>query len=880
MTTEIQLLWKKGPVRGNIRVRGGRLRNGEESQVRDMMDDGSFAIEGDAPCRLSIAISADSPATDLRSTVVTVDTEQNPFSFFLRDVDRRYPIWIAEYGAIATEAGDRRTYSEIEADIRARGLKTRLQQLAEAPEESYDIAAAHTRALPSQTWLGLARDIRIFNVGMRGVGGEELLWDWVQPKRHGLDLVLPETDGKAVRYRYLLGRGIGCEDLLERRLEDGVLPILHARRTDEDIVYDAVSFVTLERSPLTREHVRGTSYLVADRSGHGFMHTPGQQREAAEQQQQAQAAEAEEETVLYMRATATNTAMVPRYAYFKNVVPNDELLLGGVSYSFDGGTGYASFAEDRIFCVSRLNGAPLNRAETAVLLMPGEEAAFELRIPHRPLTAARADRLARESFDERRRECAAYWRAKLNAAARIRLPERRIEEMLQAGQLHLDLVTYGLEPEGTLVPTIGHYTAIGSESAPIIQFMDSLGLHGQARRAIRFFFDKQHEDGFIQNFNGYMLETGAALWTVGEHYRYTRDAEWLAEILPQAMRAYRYLVDWRLRNSGETPIEQGCGMLDGKVADPEDPFHSFMLNGYAYMGMARLSELLRAAGHPSAAEVQSEALAFRTDIRAAFNRAMALSPVVPIGDGSWVPTAPPWTENRGPMALYADGHGCVTHGSVFVRDALLGPLYLAFQEVLEPDGLAAEFLLQFHSELTHSRHVALSQPYYSVHPWLHLKRGETKAFLKAYYNGFAGLADRETYTFWEHYWHCSAHKTHEEAWFLMQTRWMLYMEEGDTLSLLAGAPSQWFIDGSRIELEGAASYFGKLDLFVEAEPALGRIEATIKLPDNRRPASVRIRLPHPFGQREERIEGGERIAGTDFIMLTEVAAQMHVGLYF
>ena len=39
----------------------------------------------------------------------------------------------------------------------------------------------------------------------------------------------------------------------------------------------------------------------------------------------------------------------------------------------------------------------------------------------------------------------------------------------------------------------------------------------------------------------------------------------------------------------------------------------------------------------------------------------------------------------------------------------------------------------------------------------------SSAFLKAYYNPFAGLADRETYTFWEHYFHASPHKTHEEA---------------------------------------------------------------------------------------------------------------------
>ena len=33
-------------------------------------------------------------------------------------------------------------------------------------------------------------------------------------------------------------------------------------------------------------------------------------------------------------------------------------------------------------------------------------------------------------------------------------------------------------------------------------------------------------------------------------------------------------------------------------------------------------------------------------------------------------------------------------------------------------------------------------------------------------------------------------KTHEEAEFLMQTRWMLYMEEGETLKLLRGVISR------------------------------------------------------------------------------------------
>ena len=68
----------------------------------------------------------------------------------------------------------------------------------------------------------------------------------------------------------------------------------------------------------------------------------------------------------------------------------------------------------------------------------------------------------------------------------------------------------------------------------------------------------------------------------------------------------------------------------------------------------------------------------------------------------------------------------------------------------------------------------------------------------------AGLADRETYTFWEHYFHASPHKTHEEGWFLMQTRWMLWLEDGDTLKLLPGVPRAW-LEQRQADRAGRAS---------------------------------------------------------------------------
>ena len=195
------------------------------------------------------------------------------------------------------------------------------------------------------------------------------------------------------------------------------------------------------------------------------------------------------------------------------------------------------------------------------------------------------------------------------------MPEQRIDEMIRAGLLHLDLITYGSEPEGTVVPTIGVYTAIGSESAPIIQAMESLGWNDTARRSLQFFLDKQHDDGFIQNFGGYMLETGAALWSIGEHYRYTRDDEWLAQIKEKLLKAYEYIVAWRKRNMTEQLRGKGYGMLDGKVADPEDPFHSFMLNGYAYLGMSRLAEMLASSDPEQSSRIAIEAEALKSDIR-------------------------------------------------------------------------------------------------------------------------------------------------------------------------------------------------------------------------------------------------------------------------
>jgi hypothetical protein len=196
--------------------------------------------------------------------------------------------------------------------------------------------------------------------------------------------------------------------------------------------------------------------------------------------------------------------------------------------------------------------------------------------------------------------------------------------------------------------------------------------------------------------------------------------------------------------------------------------------------------------------------------------------------------------------------------------------------VLDIDEPAANILLDYHRELFYHNNVAFSQPYYSRHDWIQARLGLVKPFLKTYYNTFAGLADRETYTFWEHYYDVSPHKTHEEAWFLMETRWMLYLEDGQTLKLLNTIPRKWLEDGKSIELNGVQSYFGPLNMKVQSEIDKGYIEATIQCDSDRKPDEVTIRLPHPEGKKAVKVTGGAYDPDTETILISPFSGNASV----
>ena len=868
---KINIEWNNGKPSGAITILNGHLMNIKIINGRGKTIGNRFEFTSPGSARIAIEIDSAQITPGPGSTLISVKTTNAPFSFFLRDVNKNTPIYIPDYSVVVLEETDSRSFSEVQFNILSRKLQTKLQKIESEPEESFASAAKRNLNQTVPTWLGISRDFRIFEV-VENMPNNPLPTNVITPRFSSKPLYLSGIGKPAVSYNYILGRGVGVEINTTRRLEDGILPILHSTQIDDDIEYYSTSFVSLEHSTLNGQSLNGTNYLVADKYTNG--HVLSQQQEESLKLKLKEAFNPSEETVFYFKSEVTNKGTVPRYAWFKTIHWAQK------PYIFDQNTGISSYTFDSVFCVSKLNGNPLPNEEVAILLQPGEKAAFEFFLPHAPISHERALTLSAQSFDKKLSECKTFWQTKLKKAAQIHVPEKRIEEMIQAGLLHLDLITFGNEPDGDLAPNVGYYGPIGTESAPITQFYNTMGWNDVAKRTLAYFLDKQHENGSIQNYQSYTGETGAVLWSLGEYFRYTHDKEWIEKIKPIVLKSCDYLLKWRADNKIEKLRGKGYGMIAGKVADPEDNFHQFMLNGYAYMGLSRVAEMLADIDSEQSNRLRKEAEAWKEDIRESFFNVMALSPVVPLGDGTWSPTAPPWAEAIGPRALYVKNEKFFSHGTFTVPDVLLGPLYLVFCEVLGVNEQASKMMLNYHSELFYQNNAVLSQPYYSRHNWVQAKLGLVKPFLKTYYNTFSALADRETYSFWEHFIHGSPHKTHEEAWFLMETRWMLYLEDGSTLRLLNTIPRKWLEDGKIIELNDVQSYFGPLTVKVNSSISKGYIEADIQCNSDRKPREVTIRLPHPNGNKAVKVSEGEYDSSTETVTLKSFNGNAHVRIEY
>ena len=139
------------------------------------------------------------------------------------------------------------------------------------------------------------------------------------------------------------------------------------------------------------------------------------------------------------------------------------------------------------------------------------------------------------------------------------------------------------------------------------------------------------------------------------------------------------------------------------------------------------------------------------------------------------------------------------------------------------------------------------QPYYVHYQDAYLQRDEIQNFLRGFFNTLLTIADPMTLTFQEELDEDGGepHKTHEEAWFFHQFRFMLVMEIKNDLFLARGTPREWLRHGQRIVVNQAPTYFGTLSYSIQSREKEGEIEAKVIPPNRQHPRTLYLRLRHP-----------------------------------
>jgi len=359
---------------------------------------------------------------------------------------------------------------------------------------------------------------------------------------------------------------------------------------------------------------------------------------------------------------------------------------------------------------------------------------------------------------------------------------------------------------------------------------------------------------------------GSIGWALVEHYRFTGDKKWFAAVAPR-MKAN---AEWMLRQrrvvkemvpGGERLWCKGLQPALQVTPDSGGLWMQFYeCEAYYWVSVAHFADALATIDPVEGARLQAEAAAYRRDLLMAVERSIALSPVVPVRDGTFHSVIP--------FACYVRGLSTGAWG--WRRDgsgAHVGPLYWETVQsaaaLISPAGLLlpSDVRVQGYLDLLEDR-LLLENPYVGDRDWfaagwqyqgglertanMHLASDDIPVFLRSFLNGYAiDILPANGYIFNEHAVHGPPDKIFEEAAFLERFRNLLVMEQGNSMWLARATPRVWLEHGKRIAVKNAPTHFGALTYEIVSDVDHRKITATVEIPSRDSPKSVLLRLRHP-----------------------------------
>lgn len=457
-------------------------------------------------------------------------------------------------------------------------------------------------------------------------------------------------------------------------------------------------------------------------------------------------------------------------------------------------------------------------------LEPGksDELPFVMPIDGMAPTSQAAEALKRLEWKKSYNEARDEWRKVFDQQAmKITLPEADIEEAYYASLAYALILKDG---DG-LIPGSFAYNAFWTrDAAYLVDACLRAGLTDTARKATELWVGFQKESGqFPSMGSGGPKEwdgQGQAMFSFVQVYRHTRDKAWLARHFDNLLRGARYIAS--IRRDGMIEANRGTprwGILTPSVSAEDlgpPTWHFYWDNFWCIRG---LQDALYAAEELQEADAASEIRRILEDLHG--STLASIRQVMSEQRIDWIPVAP--------ESVSASGKARGTTPAVWPGGAL------------EPDDPLVQRSFEHYWE-------TLIAPkkggyYHSGQPWPYATLELAHAYLnighpdRAYQMlrwtvdhqsapgvyAWAEVADGGNHLYLggdiPHGWAC--------AEYISLVRDMLVREHHDTLLLTSGVPAHWLDHGKRVEVERAATTFGKLAYRLVSRVAAGEISLEI-----------------------------------------------------
>jgi len=772
-------------------------------------------------------------------TIVTLRNKKS-FSFLVDDLIVGEKIFVKDFDVLVTRPSDNIEFADFKQEWEKNHQETVYDMVKKLPEQTYKKSWNDMPKKRKRGFMPLGCD------GGRQKFGVDQNGDVFYPKNYitrvkGKDTERLLWEGSWMRYSF----GFPNVDPSERYLEDGYLPIIHARWEADNVQYSQSAFAT----------TFGQDILKGEKM------------------------EGDDPVILLVKVTLKNSGDATRNVSLRLTAKCDvdEML-----EERDGFVFATNYDTDRMryFIDTADKGSLANDSDGIsyhITLMKDESHSVYFKIPFITLSEDEFQPVKDTDYEFELPRVKKFWEDRVAEGSQIITPNNILNNYYKAHLTHM-LITDDREPgSDRYASRVGTfpYGIFPNESIMCISDFDRRGYKMESEERLEMLVHYQGTvplPGMFSNYDGayygsagyecggYNQHHGWVLWGLGEHYWYHRDKEWLNRVAPSIVKACDWITKERQStkklDSGKKVIDYGF-LPPGSLEDVTDFWHWLATNAATYWGFKNAARALADIGHPESERLLKESEDYGDDLRNGFRESMVLAPVVKLRDGTYIPHFPPRLYQRG-------------RGFGWIRETLEGAIHLIRTEVIDPLADESVWIMKdFEDNLYISDKYGYSvedfdRDWFSLggfsmqsnllcSPMPYLFRDEPKHFLRSYFNAFTSVFYPDICACVEHALPTLADnngvwfKPSDEAQSAYWLRLMFIYEHGNELSLGMMMPREWLEDGNRVSISRAATYFGEMGYEIRSEAKNGRISMVLDPPTRNAPDAVNIRFRHPRG---------------------------------